>query len=112
MQVDDVAYDTASVVISKGKLYGGRHLLAPGMSPTRPGFTVALFDRAGPLAALRYGLALPLGLLSRMPGVRLLAARRVTIENAAVPVQTDGDIGGYAPLSVTDARRPIQVVVG
>ena len=112
VQVDDVAHEVASVIVTKGKLYGGRHVLAPGMAPTRPGFTVALFDRAGPLATLRYGLALPLGLLSRMPGVRLLAARHVTIQNATVPVQTDGDVGGRAPLSVTDARRPIQVVVG
>ncbi len=112
VQLDDVPYDTASIIVTKGKFYGGRHLLAPAMTPTRPGFTVALFDRAGPLAALRYGLALPLGLLSRLPGVTLVSARRVTIENATVPVQTDGDIGGRAPLSVTDAQSPIQVVVG
>ncbi len=109
--VDDVCFDTASVIVTKGRLYAGRHLLAPGMAPTRPGFTVAMFDHAGPLAALCYGLALPLGLLPRMAGVRLLPAHSVTIEDAEVPVQTDGDIGGRAPLRVTDAPRPIAVVV-
>ena len=112
VRVDDISFDTASVIVSKGRLYGGHHVLAPGMAPTQPGFTVAMFDRGGPLATLRYALALPLGLLSRMPGVRLIAARRVAIEGSTVPVQTDGDVGGCAPLSVSDAPRPIQVVVG
>jgi diacylglycerol kinase (ATP) len=111
VQVDDACHEAASVIVTKGRLYGGRHVLAPDMAPTHPGFTVALFDRAGPLAALRYGLALPLGLLPRLSGVRLLPARRVLIEASTVPVQTDGDIGGRAPLEARDAERPIPVLV-
>jgi hypothetical protein len=61
---------------------------------------------------MRYGLGLALGLLPRLGGVRLLPARSVAIDAASVPVQTDGDAGGAAPLEVTDAGRPIPVVVG
>lgn len=109
--VDGTPHEAASVIVTKGRLYGGRHLLAPGMAPTRHGFTVALFDRAGPLQALRYAMALPLGMLPRLPGVRLLPAHAVSIEGEAVPVQTDGDIGGCTPLHVTEARQPIPVVI-
>lgn len=111
VQVDDTGFDAASVIVSKGRLYAGRHVLAPEMSPTRPGFTVALFEHGGPFATLRYGLALPLGLLPRMPGVRLLPARSVVMEDPTVPVQTDGDASGAAPFEIRDADRPIPVLV-
>ena len=40
-------------------------------------------------------------------------ARRIDfLQNAAVPAQTDGDCAGYAPLWVSDAPGPIQVVMG
>ena len=34
------------------------------------------------------------------------------LQNQAVPAQTDGDCAGYAPLWVSDAPGPIQVVMG
>ena len=45
-----ICFDTANVIVSKGRLYGGHHDLALGRAPTQPGFTVAMFDRAKPLA--------------------------------------------------------------
>lgn len=109
--VDGTPHDAASVIVTKGRLYGGRHLLAPDMAPTQHGFTVALFDRSGPLQALRYAAALPLGMLPRLSGFRLLPAHTVSIESTSVPVQTDGDIGGCTPLHITEAKRPIPVVI-
>ena len=109
--VDGVATDAGSVIVSKGHFYGGAYLLAPGASPATPGFTVALFDRAGPLSALLYGAALPLNLIPRMPGLRLLRASEVAIISEFIPAQTDGDAAGCAPLTVRDAPTPIHVVV-
>jgi diacylglycerol kinase family enzyme len=111
VRLDGTAHEAASVIVSKGSLYGGRYTLAPGMAPTRQGFTVALFQRSGPLAAMCYGAALPLGMLPRMPGLRLLPARDIVIDGPTVPVQTDGDDAGRAPLHVADATCPIKVVV-
>lgn len=111
VRIDGRCFDAATVIVSKGRLYGGRHVLAPAMAPTQRGFTVAVFDRPGAFAALKFGLALPLGLLPRMAGLRLLPARCVEITGGDVPVQTDGDRAGTAPLEVTDAPRPIPVVV-
>lgn len=62
---------------------------------------------------MMYGAALSLNLLGRAPGVRQIRARRIDfIQNEAVPAQTDGDRAGCAPLWVSDASGPIQVVIG
>ena len=113
MRIDDTETEAASVIISKGRLYGGRFRLAADAVPGDPGFSVILFDRSGPGAAMMYGAALPLNLLGRAPGVRHIRARRIDfLQNEAVPAQTDGDRAGCAPLWVSDAPGPIQVVMG
>jgi diacylglycerol kinase family enzyme len=110
--VDGIATQAGTVIVSKGHFYGGCYLLAPGASPVDRGFTVALFDRAGPFSAMAFGMALPLNLIPRMPGLRLVRAHEVTIETEAVPAQTDGDAAGMAPLVVRNAAASIEVVVG
>ena len=113
LRIDDAEAEAGSVIISKGRLYAGRYILAPGARPGEPGFSVALFEHSGPWAALMYGAALPLDQLWRAPGVRHLRASRVDfIGNQNSPVQTDGDQAGYTPLSVVNAPGPIEIVVG
>jgi diacylglycerol kinase (ATP) len=113
MRIDGVETEAASVIISKGRLYGGQFHLATSAEPAEPGFSVVLFDLSGPGAAMLYGSALPLNLLGKAPGVRHVRARRVDfLQYQAIPAQTDGDAAGYAPLWVADAPGPIQVVVG
>jgi diacylglycerol kinase (ATP) len=113
MRLDDVETQAASVIVSKGRLYGGRFRLAADAVPGEPGFSVVLFDRGGPGAAMMYGGALPLNLLARAPGVRRMRANRVDfIGNEPVPAQADGDPAGSGVTSVTNASAPIQVVVG
>jgi diacylglycerol kinase (ATP) len=113
LRLDEEETDAASVIVSKGRLYGGRFRLAPDAVPGEPGFTVVLFDRSGPAAAMMYGAALPFNLMGRAPGVRRMRANRIDfIGNELVPAQTDGDPAGCAVMSVTNARAPIQIVVG
>jgi diacylglycerol kinase (ATP) len=113
LRIDEMETEATSAVISKGRLYGGRFLLAPESQPAAPGFSVILFGRGGPAAALMYGAALPVGVLGRAPGVRHVRARRVeVIGNAPIPAQADGDAAGFTPLSITDAPGPIEVVTG
>ncbi len=102
-----------SVIVSKGRLYGGSFTLSPTASPMEPGFSVVLFDHAGIGAPLLYGAALPLGLLCRAPGVRHVRARLVDfVGNNVVPAQADGDPAGWTPISITDAPAAIPIVVG
>jgi diacylglycerol kinase family enzyme len=112
LTIDGAATEVGSVIVSKGHFYGGCYTLAPGASPADRGFTVALFDRSGPFSALAFGAALPLNLIPHMPGLRLLRAHEVTIVTATVPTQTDGDPAGTGPLTVRDAARSIEIVVG
>ena len=111
VRLDGVETFTRSVVVCKGRYYGGRYTLAPGASPLRRGFTVALFDRGGPLAALTAGAALSLNRLSRLPGLRLVRAAQVEIAGDHIPAQTDGDAAGVAPLSICDVPKAVNVVM-
>jgi diacylglycerol kinase (ATP) len=113
LRIDDVETEAASVIVSKGCLYGGRFRLVSDAVPGEPGFSVVLFDCSGPGAALMYGAALPLNLLGHAPGVRHMRARRIDfIGNQIVPAQADGDAAGDAPSWVSDAPAPIHVVIG
>jgi YegS/Rv2252/BmrU family lipid kinase len=111
MRIDGVETEAASVIISKGRLYGGRFTLAMDAVPADPGFSVVLFERTGAAAAMMYGAALPMNVLGYAPGVRHIRAQRVDfMQNVAIPAQADGDRAGFAPLWVGDAAGPIQVV--
>ncbi len=70
-----------------------------------------MFRGAGAWAAMRYGAALPLGLLPRLPSVVIRRAATVRLEGAAVPAQADGDAAGCLPVSIGPAPRPMRIVV-
>ena len=113
LRLDETETQTSSVIVSKGRFYGGRFRLAADATPGEPGFSVVLFDRGGPFSAAMYGAALPFHLLGHAPGVRRMRADRVDfIGNEPIPAQTDGDPAGCAVLSVTNAASPIQIVMG
>lgn len=113
IRIDDAETQAASVIVSKGRLYGGRFRLTPEACAGEPGFSVVLFDHAGSLAALLYGAALPFNLLPHLPGVRHVRARRIDfIGNTIMPAQADGDAAGWTPKTVTDAPTAIPIVVG
>ena len=113
LRLDGTETEAASVIVSKGRLYAGRFLLAPGANACEPGFSVALFERSGTAAAMMYGAALPLNLLPRMPGLRICPAMAVDIlGNGSVPAQADGDPAGETPVSIRNAPAPIAVVIG
>ena len=113
LTVDGAAFEAASVVVSKGRLYGGPYLLAPNAAPGLRGFQVALFQDPGTFAALRAGAALPLGLLPRVPGVRVIAGAEVEFAaDSVIMTQSDGDALAGTPTVVTDAASPIPLIVG
>ena len=113
LRLDGEETEAASVIVSKGRLYAGRFMLAPQANACEPGFSVALFERYGTAAALMYGAALPLNMLSRMPGMRIQPAMAVEIMgNGSVPAQADGDPAGETPVTIRNAITPIEVVIG
>ena len=113
LRVDGEQFETGSVIIAKGRLYGGPYLLAPEATPTAPGFSVMMFEHAGIASALLAGAALPLNMLGRVPGVTHRRASEVELlDQAGLPAQADGDPAGTAPLRVTDASGPLRVLIG
>lgn len=112
LKLDGRAMEAGSVIVTKGRFYAGRYVLAPEADPTRPGFQVAMFDRYGPAATLVYGAVLPTGMLRKVPGVRIVAAREVEITGRGVPLQADGDAVGFAPVRITETVGGLRVVVG
>ncbi|WP_439596407.1 diacylglycerol/lipid kinase family protein [Falsiroseomonas sp.] len=111
LRLDGQALEAASVIISKGRFYAGRHLLAPRAQPAQPGFQVVLFRQGGAAAAALAGAALPLGLVPRLPGVTIHTAQRVELVGAAVPVQADGDPAGLLPAWIEDAPAPLRILL-
>jgi hypothetical protein len=90
---------------------GDEHDVALAVGELHVDQGVALVEPAGALTVLRHALALPLGLLPRMPGLTLLEGSAVTIRTPDMPVQTDGDTAGCAPVVVRETPFAIPVVV-
>jgi len=113
VQIDNnTALDAASVIVAKGRFYGGKHVVAPLAQLAAPSFQVCLFERKGAFHMLRYALALGLGTLPRARGYRILEGRHVTIEGPAHdPIQGDGDILGHLPAIVDIAPMPVRLVM-
>jgi diacylglycerol kinase (ATP) len=111
LELDGTRYEAASVIVSKGRLYAGNHLLAPGARPDSTGLHVALFRNGGPWSTALAGLALPLNLLPHMPGVSLHLAAEVRLLAETVPRQMDGDPAGVGTARITESPQLLPVLV-
>ena len=101
----------ASVIVSKGRYYGGHYICTPDSRLDRPTFQVCLFERSGTWATLRYLLGLVRGAIPRMQGVTLIETDALRIEGRhGDPVQGDGDIIANLPLDVRVAERGLLVL--
>jgi diacylglycerol kinase (ATP) len=124
--IDGASYTATSVIIANGHYYGGRFICAPCACLDDESFEVCLFLSAGRLAVLRYGLALVLGRLGRLPDFRIVRGTEVRIEHfgggpdrpsgaecrPAEPVQLDGDIGCCLPLTIRPAAQSLLLICG
>jgi diacylglycerol kinase (ATP) len=106
--VDGVSYRTRSpaVTVCNGPYHGLGFALAPDADPTDGRLTVAIFWRMSALRVLGHFLAVARRRPRYEPRVRLMEARRVTVEGlrGALPVHADGASIGVTP--VTFEVRP------
>jgi diacylglycerol kinase (ATP) len=110
--VDGIPHTARMVVVCKARCYGGRFQAAPSADLGDDLLQVVLLERGGLSAVLRYGLALGLGRLSRLPDVTVLPARRVVIDGpAGGAVQADGDPVGLLPLPIAVSDHTVELVV-
>lgn len=111
VRVDGKSFEAASAVVANGRYYGGRLLMAPGANVEEATLQVVLFHHKDRLHAIKYALALLLGLLPRLPDVTRLDAQQVRIEGpAGEPVQGDGDIIASLPADFTVTPRAINLL--
>lgn len=104
--------DAASVIVAKGRFYGGRHVVAPEARLGDPKFQICLFEQHGLFHMLRYGLALTLGRLPQASGYTILEGCDVTISGPeGDPVQGDGDILSHLPVRIVIAPAPVQLIM-
>jgi diacylglycerol kinase family enzyme len=104
--------DAASIIVAKGRFYGGRHVVAPKARLDAAHFQICLFEKKGAFHMLRYALALALGTLPRSWGYRIVEGRHVTIEGPeSDPIQGDGDLLGFLPASIDIVPVAVHLVM-
>ena len=111
VHLDGRPHDCVSLIVTKGRLYGGGYMIAPAARPDGPGFQVVLFRDGGMWPALLAGLALPFDLLPKLAGVTVHSASRIALLTAEVPRQMDGDPAGAGHVTIEEAGVPLPVRV-
>jgi diacylglycerol kinase family enzyme len=118
VEIDGVAYQAASVIVSRGRLYAGPYVVAPAADLASPMLHVCLLERWGRWQPLRFGAALVLGRLSRTGGIRVIAGREVRLsvhseagEKRGHPVQIDGDDALTLPISVAVGSGTVRLLL-
>jgi YegS/Rv2252/BmrU family lipid kinase len=95
VRTDHRTWRAASVIVANAGHYGGPFVIAPKASLQSDTLQVCLFERAGRLAVIGYGLALLSGRLPGLRSYRVVEARRLEVRGApGEPLQVDGDTTG------------------
>lgn len=109
--IDGAAYHPVSMVVCKGRRYGGPYIAAPDASLNEAKFQIVLMNGRGWFSVVRYGLGLMLGRMTAWRDVELVAGREVIVHgNAGSPVQADGDIVATFPLRISLDPAPVRLV--
>lgn len=99
--VDGARFQAASAIVAKGHFYGGQFICAPDARLTDASFEVCLFLRGGRWHVARYALALAFGILGKLPTVRIVRGRDVTLDGpVGAPVQADGEVVAQLPARI------------
>jgi diacylglycerol kinase (ATP) len=113
VDADGSMHRATSVIVTKGRLYAGRFVIAPEARLADPLLHVALFGRAGRFAAVRYLAALMLRVLHCLSDGTIATARKISIAPAMSAssgffiVEIDGELGGRLLLVVEIAEEPL-----
>jgi diacylglycerol kinase (ATP) len=108
---DNTVRHAASVIVTNARYYGGRFVCAPEARLESDTLQVCLFERAGRLAAIGYGLALFSGRLPRLSSYRVVEARRIEVRGRpGDPTQVDGDGIGRLNVAIEVLPKALDLV--
>lgn len=112
VELDGRRYEASSVIVANGRLYGGKYLCAPHADLAEPVLQTVLMQRRGRWNAARYGIALMRGRLHELPDVQTVPGTRIRILGPeGEPWQSDGDLIGRLPVTVSVVPDAIEVLV-
>lgn len=99
-------------VVTNGRCYGGPFVIAPEASVTRHGLHLLLLEKDDPLSSIRFGIALLMGRVHKVKGVKLRPIERVRIlGQTPVAAQIDGDAFGATPIEIEAAQNSFEIIV-
>ena len=101
--IENKTYYSSGVIVSNGKFYGGEYICAPDASLQENKLYAILTKRTGRINALKYALLMFLQKLPYSDSVTIFPVTklRISCEQKKVPIQIDGDDGGYIPVDVS-----------
>jgi YegS/Rv2252/BmrU family lipid kinase len=112
VQTDGKSVQAATLIVSRGKRYGGTFVLAPGSDLAKPGLHVTLFPPGGAMSVFGRFLLIPTGLLLRLGLAVQHPVRTVEILGpAGDPIQADGDIVAHVPAQISVCNETIRLCV-
>lgn len=112
LEIDGTPVRAALAVVTHAAHYAGPFVIAPRARLGDETLTVVLVEDGSRLGLLRCGLALLFNRVSRLPGVETRTARSVRFTGpVGAPVQSDGDVLGTIPMTVTLDRRMLSLLV-
>ncbi len=109
--VDGRTFIAAAVVLANARSYFGRLAYAPDARLDDPRLQVCLMSKPGRWNVVRYGLAVMLRRLHRLPDVAIMPATSVTITDpAGEPVHVDGDVVVRLPAKFGVAPHRVNIL--
>jgi len=111
VRADGVDYHASTAIAVRGRFYAGGFTIAPEADPGEPILHLALFQRDGRAAVLRYLAAMLFGRLPQRRDIVFRRAREAAVSAAeSLPVQADGELVGELPAGFGIAERPLYLV--
>jgi YegS/Rv2252/BmrU family lipid kinase len=112
VSVNGNRYNASTVIVSKARYYGGPFVIAMNGGIEKPRLDVLVFKGAGIVNALRYGIALLLNRVHRLPDVETFTTDKPVTLNAEenFPCQCDGDGGIFAPVTISLDPAPQMIL--
>jgi len=93
-------------IMAKARTYAGPFTIAPAADLEKPTLVLCLFKGRGPLAYIKYALAVMMGMHTRLKDVEMHIAEEVTVTSSnPVPVQADGEPLGRLPVRISIAKE-------
>ncbi|WP_223248663.1 diacylglycerol/lipid kinase family protein [Thalassolituus oleivorans] len=116
LNIDGKEYQANSVVVTNGRYYGGSFVISRQADLSHPKTQILMMSSQNPARFLLTLLALPFGLLERMPGIVSVSGEHIVITDAdhnehnPEPVQADGDSLTQLPLEIRMENIALNII--